>query len=45
MLQRNFMPTMCGESQTDDDEVALFLHGRMHSVAIDDGVIQVGGGN
>jgi hypothetical protein len=32
-------------SGSDDDEVALFLHGRMHSVAIDDGVIQVGGGN
>jgi hypothetical protein len=41
----NFLGRIAERGSKGDDEVALFLHGRMHSVAIDDGVIQVGGGN
>jgi hypothetical protein len=41
----NFLGRIAERGGGGDDEVALFLHGRMHSVAIDDGVIQVGGGN
>jgi hypothetical protein len=41
----NFLGRIAERGSGGDDEVALFLHGRMHSVAIDDGVIQVGGGN
>jgi hypothetical protein len=41
----NFLGRIAERGSGYDDEVSLFLHGRMHSVAIDDGVIQVGGGN
>jgi hypothetical protein len=41
----NFLGRIAERSNKGDDEISLFLHGRMHSVAIDDGVIQVGGGN
>ena len=41
----NFLGRIAERGGKSDDEVTLFLHGRMHSVAIDDGVIQVGGGN
>ena len=41
----NFLGRIAERGSGDNNEVALFLHGRMHSVAIDDGVIQVGGGN
>ena len=41
----NFLGRIAERGSGTDDEVSLFLHGRMHSVAIDNGVIQVGGGN
>lgn len=41
----NFLGRIAEREGGTNDEVALFLHGRMHSVAIDNGVIQVGGGN
>jgi hypothetical protein len=41
----NFLGRIAERGIGTDDEVSLFLHGRMHSVAIDNGVIQVGGGN
>jgi hypothetical protein len=41
----NFLGRIAERGSQSEDEVALFLRGRMHSVAIDDGVIQVGGGN
>lgn len=41
----NFLGRIAERGSGADDEVSLFLHGRMHSVAIDNGVIQVGGGN
>ena len=39
----NFLGRIAERGESAGDEVTLFLRGRMHSVAIDDGVIQVGG--
>ena len=41
----NFLGRIAERGSSVDDDVSLFLHGRMHSVAIDNGVIQVGGIN
>jgi hypothetical protein len=41
----NFLGRIAERGSGSEDEVSLFLHGRMHSVGIDNGVIQVGGGN
>lgn len=42
---KNFLGRIAERGSGIDNEVSLFLHGRMHSVAIDNGVIQVGGVN
>ena len=41
----NFLGRIAERGSSVDDDLSLFLHGRMHSVAIDNGVIQVGGIN
>lgn len=39
----NFLGRLSETISTKEEEISLFLHGSMHSISIDDGVIQVGG--
>tara|TARA_R110002072_G_scaffold218230_1_gene375938 strand:+ start:1301 stop:3142 length:1842 start_codon:yes stop_codon:yes gene_type:complete len=42
---RTFLGGLARLHESDDDEISLFSHGKIYSLSIDDGVIQVGAGH
>ena len=42
---KTFLGSLTRNQKSEDENISLFIKGKMHSVSIDDGVIQVGGGH
>jgi hypothetical protein len=41
---KTFLGSLARHQVSEDGNISLFIHGKLHSVSIDEGVIQVGGG-
>jgi hypothetical protein len=42
---KTFLGSLTRNQKSEDENISLFIKGKMHSVSIDNGVIQVGGGH